>query len=90
MSEIRMFEIENLSETQTFLCLVFRHTRCLKSKQNFLNFSHFTKVSEIQTKSLDFRHNQTENVSETIFWETEQYLKSILVWISDNYCKPVE
>ena len=47
------------------VCSIFRHLKCLKSKQECLIFRKLTKMSTILTKSLDSRHILTKKC----FWK---------------------
>ena len=52
VSEIQMSDIQ-MSEIQTFVCSIFKQTRCLQSRQNCLTSEHFCP---------DFRHILTKSV----------------------------
>ena len=84
------------------MCSVFRHIGCIKYQQKFADIRAHTKVSEIQTKSSDFRHILSKNLSgnQTFCFDFRkcpkselfgsptviECLKYVLVKISDTYC----
>ena len=80
----------NFSEFWTFVHSIFWHIRCLISKQKLLDFRHFTKVSKIWTKFQISKKKFWSKVclKSELFgkWTVIEWVKSIVVWISDTYC----
>ena len=82
----KLFEIQR-SKIQTFVSSIFRLIRCLKSKQKCPELRHFTKVSEIQLKSSDFKCILIKNISEIwTVWKLNSYWVSEINISSDTYC----